>query len=177
MRFLTQNPGLSVLIRNGEERWLPNGRALSIVGPLTADFRQHDVMPHERELGLKHFSFPGMPVQEDGMTPIDPGNRLAVFDTELQSWSDEDKRYAEEQLLAHQGYDYILVEASALPPPWPGYDSIRSLRRVVELTEATGIDPAEVIAYERINKNRPDFIEALENIGPEEEPREELVEA
>ena len=177
MRFLTQYPGLSVLIRNGEERWLPNGRSVSTVAPLTADFTQHDVLPHEKEIGLKTFSFPGMPVQEDGLTPIDPSNRLAVFDTELQSWSDEDKRFAEQRLLEHTGPEWIRVEGPVLDPPWPGYDSIRSMRRVVELTEATGIEPETVIAYERANKNRPDFIEALEAIQPEEEPQEELVSA
>jgi len=176
MRFLSPNPGLSVLLRNGEEKWLPNGRTVSLVGPLTADFRQHDVLPHEKKFGLERFQFPGMPVMEDGMTPIDPSNRLAVFDTEMQSWSDEDKRYAEEQLLAHQGYEYVLVEYT-LDPPWPGYDSIRSVRRVVELTEATGTDPDKVIEYEKAARNRSEVIDALEAMKPEEEPQEELVEA
>lgn len=181
MRFVCKHANYSVELRESIEEPDPyhKGRHIIHRKPLVANFVAGDLTPWEKEAALKHFSFAGMPVEEDMMTPVDPSSRLSSFDTTTQGWSPEDQEYAEKALLESQahGPDYLHVETPKRPAPWAGYDKLRAANKIVELVEATGSDPEYVLAYERENENRDAVIAALEKLLAPVEDEEELVEA
>src|SRR5262249_38545665 len=118
----------------------------------------------------KHFKFNGMPVEEDLLTPVDPTYRLSGFDTTIQGWGDEEREELEQRLAdASVSGDYIIIETPKRPAPWPGYDKLKSAAKIADLTQATGSDVEGVLAYERENLNRPEVIEAVQALVPEEE--------
>ena len=121
-------------------------------------------------------------MEEDEVTPIDPINRLSVYDTDFNAdqlgWNPELKKRVEDSLLSRQGIDFILAEAPVVPPPWPNYDRLvtghgRSIeivaRKIVERVEEDGYDVDLVIAYERANANRDEVIVALEKFREKQE--------
>jgi hypothetical protein len=100
---------------------------------------------------------------------------VGVLDTDdpRHGWNEETRASVEERLLRNEGCgrDYLPVTATAtppMPPPWPSYPTIQgrgAARKIAELAEAMGYDPASVIAYERRAGNRPDVIAALEKLA------------
>lgn len=181
MRYISNMARYKIILRPALEAPDPSrmGRMRVVEPGLYAQFNEHDVTDWEREMALKHFKFPGMPVQEDTLEPIDPSYRLATFDTTMQGWDEETRKFAEERLETAIGanIDYIKVEKPKLDAPWPGYDKLVSAKKIAELVESTGSDIEAVVAYERENKNRADVIEAVQALAPAPDPDEVVVSA
>lgn len=137
----------------------------------------------EVEAANDRFINTGLNLELDGHTTIDAMDRYSVFDTNRaqEEWdlTDEERLELEDFLQSEQktrgGYGtyFIRVDAPALAPPWPTYDSFRGVRgaptgaRIAERVLEDGYDVERVLAYERANANRFDVIEALEAIGTE----------
>src|SRR5207247_2475639 len=121
-----------------------------------------DTTEREREIAKKKFKFNGLPVDEESGLPINPDFRITAFDTDLQGWDEKTKKKAEKLLVdsPYNGSDYIIVETLRRPAPWPGYDSVRSVKKLLELVVATESDAEEVLSYEIENKNRPEVVAA-----------------
>lgn len=137
---------------------------------------------YERETAEKTMVFQGVAQEMDEVTPVSLQARIGVFDTEvaqqLRGWSDEQREWIEQKLIGSGdlGSQFILVEQARAPKPWPKYDELRAVGRrtvkdvaekIAAMTQDLGIDPADVVAYERENANRPEVLEALAAVGVE----------
>lgn len=175
MRFISST-GQKVVLLNPVGRHDPYHENRFIIEKpgFQAEFRTGDYTTAEKQWALEHLKFSGIGLQPDAITPLDPSYRIYTYDTDqvnfkpyAEAWGmdpDEFKDMIEQKLLdsVYHGSDFHLFEAEALAPPWKGYDSLRAVKRIVELTQETGSDPEDVIAYEKQGKNRPEVIEALE---------------
>lgn len=181
MRALTNSPGYDLCLKDPVEDMDPqNPRRHIIIKPgLRAKFIG-DTTAYEVELGKKRFKFNGLPVDQDSGLPVDPTYRLATFDTTLQGWDKQTQKEAEKLLSesAYNGSDFIIVDTPRRPAPWTGYDSLRSVKKIIELVTATGSDVEEVLSYEIENANRPEVVEALQVIlAPPADPDAVVVSA
>lgn len=149
--------------------------AYTITPSLPINFRQEGLTQRDIDAGLAYWkSFPGLPYEEDGVTPVNPvdAGRIGVWDSE--EWqkeyklSDEDRQGAERLLLesAFNGVYFFALEEEKAPKPWPSYDSTHH-NKTASLAAELGL-VAEALAYERENKNRTSVIEQLEAVLPTE---------
>lgn len=167
MRFGCPHAGYTITLRVPVEEPDPYhpGRHLITREGIQAQFRSGDFTLREKKQIEDRFYFNGLGTYEgDNMTPLDVGFRIGTFDTDMQGYDEKTKAFVEEKMQESMyfGNDYILLELVRLPAPWPGYDKLRSPKKIVELVDETGSDVEDVIAYERENANRGDVIDALE---------------
>lgn len=131
---------------------------------LIAQFQQGACLDHEIEVGLKTFTFRGLP---DG---VPPETRLAVFDTrdfqKAHRLTDEEREQIEFFLDHHDalGNEYIKVEEIRAAKPFPSYDE-KSPEEILELIEQIGTDPDVAYAYEAENEGRDELLEAFVALG------------
>jgi len=57
-----------------------------------------------------------------------------------------------------------LAEILTVEPeiPWKGYDSVEEPQQVIQIASLMNADLAAILAYEKLNQNRPDFVDALD---------------
>jgi hypothetical protein len=173
MRFISKYRGFSFVARptrSGTDAW---GQPIKIQEGIICDFRGGSLELWEVQQALATFQF-AAPGHDEEITL-----RLSLFDTDLAAeaygWDENTKAQVEARMQAKAGVDFIQLIRPPLPAPWPNYDKVTPrgdlhlYEVIVAVVEETGLDPAEVIAYERENLNRPDVIEALEALVPAEE--------
>jgi hypothetical protein len=143
---------------------------------LEAQFEPRGLTDYDLEQILKStVALHGLPEDSLEGGEISPRSRLGVFDSrkaaESLEWTDEDHDLVVEKLRAssENGLRFIEILAPKRPAPWNGYDNLDSAERILAAVDATGVDPAEVIAYERENADREEVIAALTELLPEEE--------
>jgi hypothetical protein len=171
MRFVSKYQRYAIGLRPEKKMVLASGDVQVMQQHLDASFIHGMAQPHEVEAGLAHFQFLGLP---EG---VNPAHRMSVFDTRImqqeERLSDDERMAIENELLTNGrlGGDYILVEEPKIPVPWPNYPGA-DVDTIVARVAEDGYDPAEIIAYEQQNANRPEVLAALEAIGsePVEEP-------
>jgi len=146
-----------------------------------------DVLREQERRGLLKFN--GTPRDANTHLPVDPAERCSSFDT--SAIPDTDLREKVEQALLAApdfGKAFWQFDRPRKDAPWPAYDSLvaqgrRTIDMVAEKIAATvtenGYDPAQVIAYEQANANRPLVVAALEQLTTPkvEEPEPALIEA
>ncbi len=180
MRAIAPLPARITLEQSVEDYDPHNPRRHVITKPTLKAVFTNDTTQYERDIAKKTFKFNGLPRDEFTDMPVDPDYRISGFDTTTQGWDDETREKAEKLLLEHpnNGSDFIIVEAPERPAPWKGYDTITSVKKILELVTDTGSDAEEVLSYERENKNRPQVVEALELVvNPPVQDDEVVVEA
>jgi hypothetical protein len=129
-------------------------------------FSQQGLLQADIDAALAHWKhFPGLPVEEDEVTPANPveNGRIGVWDSE--EWQAEHKLsdQAENLLLLDSAYgiEYVVVEAVKAAKPWPSYDDAHH-NKVASLATELGLVP-EALAYELSKeKPRPSVVEQLE---------------
>jgi hypothetical protein len=174
LRAISHAP-LSLCLENPVEDYDPhNPRRHIITSPgLRAEFITGDTTEYEREIAKKTFKFNGLPVGEEDGLPVDPIYRISSWDSTMQQWDPKTQKKAEELLVKspYNGSAFIVVDEPKRPAPWKGSDSIRSVKKLIELVTETGSDAEEVLAYEIENKNRLEVVEALSVVigGPIED--------
>jgi hypothetical protein len=138
------------------------------VGALSIQFSQNGLLQSDIDAGLAHWrTFPGLPVEEDEVTPANPVEygRIGVWDSVAwqaeHSLEDEDREAAEQLLLnsSYYGNEFFLLEEVKAAKPWPSYDDAHH-NKVAALASELGL-VAEALAYEQENKQRPTVIEQL----------------
>lgn len=138
-------------------------------------FSQAGLLQGDIDAALAHWKhFPGLPVEEDEVTPANPVEygRVGVWDS--VNWqaeygvSDADRESAENMLLTSlfYGTDFIVVEEVKAAKPWPSYDDAHH-NKIASLAAELGL-VAEALAYEQENKQRPTVLEQLEAALPTE---------
>ena len=129
-----------------------------------AQFQQGVLLNHEIEIGLKAFTFKGLP---DG---VPPETRLSVFDTRdyqrANKLTDEERLELEKTLEASPqfGNDFIRVDEIHAPKPFPSYDE-KEPEEILELIEAAGVDPDVAYRYEAENLARRELLDAFAKLG------------
>lgn len=122
------------------------------------------LLNHEIEVGLKSFTFRGLP---DG---VPPETRLSVFDTrdyQLAHRLTDEERLKIEELIESNGAfgtEIIKVEEIRAPKPFPSYDE-KEPEEILEVIESAGIDPDLAYRYEVENLARPELLEAFGALG------------
>lgn len=120
-------------------------------------FQPGRLYPWERDEAIAHFQFKALGDDEN------PFFRLSVWDSEwgyLAGWTPEEVERVVAKLRDKQGQDFIEVVKPAARLPWPTYNA-QTGEEVIATQEATGADPALVIAYEEENANRKGIINAM----------------
>lgn len=163
MRFVAKYQKYSIQARVQRETITVDGFPMVSQEQILCDFEQGSLRPYEVDAGIAQLGARrGLP---DG---IDPSYRLSVFDTEwaqhAHAWDPETREYVEAFLQRNPsfGTDYILVEEPKVAAPWPRYDEIKDVKRLVAKVVEDGFDIADVIAYEIQNQDRPDVLAALD---------------
>lgn len=193
MRFVSKSANFHAgNYRNGEEvlgptqEWVVGGQrkhnitqTYTVRDPLAIAFSQDGLLQIDIDVALAQWKrFPGLPMEEDEVTPANPveNGRIGVWDS--VAWQqehgvpDEDREGAENLLLNSRfyGVEFIVVEEVKAQKPWPKYDDVHHTK-VAALAAELGC-AAEALAYERENKNRPTVIEQLEAAVAEAESGE-----
>ena len=187
MLFLSSMPRLVVYYRSEKLIYAPNGQLVEKRPKLHARFRQGGVPEWAIQVGLEKLQFYGLP---EGLLPQ---QQMSIFDSQQDQqtwgWTDEERVDLENFMLARMGIetnDYMLAEKTPPTPPWPSYPKLKVTARrtigqvvakIVETVLDGGYDPVAVAQYERITLERPEVIEALEEMQPaeQEEPEEEAI--
>lgn len=188
MRFISNSAKYATWPIPPQERLGPNGKLVLDDPGEMAQFRAGTVLPYEREIGLKQFTFPGLPRDADTGQEIDPSFRLSAYDTDVEAiqrnWTPERKKAVEQAMLKSDdlGVRFILVEAPKIPAPFPTWDELRGRGQrttpelLCERVRELGLDIEQAIAYETQNLQRQEVIDALEAMRqpvtnePEPEP-------
>lgn len=189
MRFVSNSSRLSLgNFRNAEEaigasrevvvggvKRTTTAESYIVKDAIPIQFAQDELTSDDIAAAKALLRWPGLPVEGDGVTPIDPAEygRIGVWDS--VSWqskyglTDDERREAEQMVLAShfRGQHYALVEEAAsvaAAAPWPTYDTTHH-NRIPPLAEELGV-VEDAIGYERANKNRATVIAALEERLP-----------
>lgn len=187
MRFVAKSAGYSITYKHDIVANFATGES-QILQPLwNCQFKTVGIKAAEIAQAKLWAVNHGMPVEEDSVTPVDPGYRFGVFDTEEfqaehaadifercpNGFDDGERRKLEEFLLAHQDEYYRVVEVVKLAAPWPNYDTFKGVRgeptgpRIAARVLEDGYDIDAVLAYEKENRNRQDVLDALEALRAE----------
>lgn len=174
MLFISNAAGYTLKLRSAQPIYTPKGDLLAVKPKIKAVF-QHGTAPR---WAIEQATASGLVVtgKPDG-TDFQP--YFSSYDTssaaELEGWDEETKVWVEERMLANPafGSTYILAEPVRLKAPWPAYADLTAVGgrtdkmvadKIAAVTLESGHDPAEVIAFEAENLNRPLVIEALNEI-------------
>ena len=163
-----------VVVVDGKSR-VVQSEPYKVSESLPIQFSQLGLLQSDIEAAKAHWrNFPGLPLEEDGVTPMNPVEvgRIGVFDSE--EWqsryglTDSEREQVEQMLLRSKFYgeDYIKVETpvSLITKPWASYDETHHFK-IPGL--AVDLDlVAEALAYEQANKNREGVVKALEDKLP-----------
>lgn len=158
-------------VRPPEVEYDVKGRERVIARGLEAQFEQHGPpLEHEIQEALSTFLFTGLPEDRDTEQHVSPISRLSVFDSEATAkqngWSQEEHDLVVETLRESPQYgaDFIEVGALKAKAPWNGYDKLSDPLKIAEAVELTGVNVADVIAYERENRARDEVLTLLEDL-------------
>ena len=149
--------------------------AYTIIPSLPINFNQYGLLQTDIDAALAYWTkFPGLPMEEDEVTPANPveHGRIGVWDSvewQAEFGASDDDRIGAEQLLlnsSRNGIDYFVVEAVKVQKPWPSYDDTHH-NKIASLASELGL-VTEALAYEQDNKQRASVIEQLEVVLPVE---------
>lgn len=188
MRFISPYRQYQLVAVHENVELLASGQPRVIAPGYVCEWTPFDVTDWERDAARRTFTYKGAVMDSSGrhLDPIDEEHRVSVFDTAKIS-DDKLRARVEKALLENSanGRDYVLVEQPKVEAPWPSYDNIvvhgqRKIEhvaaKIAEKVAEDGYDPAEVVAYERQNLNRPEVIEAVEALtASTPEPDDDLI--
>jgi hypothetical protein len=183
MRFLSRAPGYRFFAKPTTNEIRNADNALVRLGGegFVCYFKAGGLREYEKDFARANFAFQGVPLDQDGVHPIDPiRSRVSVFDTDddpALSQDPELKKLVETRLLdpRYSGPEnHVLVTAPKMQEPWPNYDKLiaqgRRTNDIVAEKIAARVaedgygedDIAVVVAYEKANLNRPEVLAVLE---------------
>ena len=181
-RFVARFRSYSHGVRPGIVEHIAPGQTRPVVRELEAKFDHRGLTEYEKEVALQKLRFPGLPEDKDTRTDVSPISRLSVFDSERArktfGWSEEEEALVVQTLRESHlnGVEFFEVEQPKRPIPWNGYDELE-IEKVLEAVEITGINPAEVLAYERENQAREELVLALAELAGEDVDEQIVVQA
>lgn len=186
MRFVSSSARLSLgNFRNAEEaigasrevvvngvKRTTSAESYIVTSSIPLQFTQGNLTNSDIQAAKDSLTWPGLPTEGDGVTPIDPAEygRIGVWDSvewqKEHKLSDAEREEAENMLLHYPQYGQVYVRVAEVhaPKPWATYDTTHH-NKIASLAEDLGcVDDA--LAYERENKNRESVLAALEGKQP-----------
>lgn len=171
MRFAAKYKNYSHGVRVGRFMVLADGQHQELTRELRAVFVPASQILTESEIkvatdGMNHT---GLPIDKNTNQHFSPRSRISGFDTvqaqESQGWTDDERELVEKVLLSSGdfGRDFIRLDedAVAASKPWSTYDDTPG-EKVVGLAKDLGISLADVLAYEKANRNDAGLVYVLE---------------
>jgi hypothetical protein len=148
---------------------LADGQRQEMTRELFVQFQPGILTEPEIGVATEGLNHTGLPIDKNTNQHFSPRSRISGFDTveaqEAQGWTDEERELVEQKLLTspYIGLDFIrLDEAQAtFGAPWATYDTTPG-EKVVGLARDLGISMADVLAYERANRNDAGLVYLLE---------------
>ena len=186
MQLISCSPRLRIDIRPERANYTPKGDPLPTTPPLYVEFQPGGSVPaHARELAEQ---LPGL-WQGVGRDEDPYVTRLGWWDSHAaqidHGWSDEDRSFVEQRILAIGDPNVMVVEVPRVPAPYAKYDAHRRtqgqrklehvLADIAQTYEVAGFDVEQAVAYEQQNLADERVLEALRALAPE--GAEELVKA
>lgn len=175
MRFVSKSSGYSICFKRDRTNYFGDGNSQTVQELWNCQFSPVGIRSSEIAQARQQLQNFGMPVEQDGITAVDPTYRYGIFDTVLFQEQHEEEGFDDEQRLKMEAFlvkmqdeYYRVVDVIVLPAPWPNYDSFRGVKgtptamRIAERVQEDGYDVMSVIAYEREYANRPEVITELE---------------
>jgi hypothetical protein len=175
MRFISPYQRYTIQAVQGSKPVVVDGTIIVEKEGVRVEFMHGGILDWETELGMKRFRFDGLP---EG---VPAATRLSVFDTEMEAlardWSEETRQEVEQGLLDAPAYgtDYVLVEKPRVEAPWPHYNQVKSVPKLIAKVREDGYDPEEVRQFELQNQNRQEVLDALEALAEEEDEEVEII--
>ena len=172
MRFIAKYGNYAVQVQPLVAEWYATGGSKTVQRELVARFAPGSLRPPERELAIHSWVFNGSYQMEDEVTTFPPDYRIGVFDSvqaqQAEQWTDDEREKVELELtrLATEfPSEMLAIPRTMLAPPWPNYDGFEGsqaqlMRKLVD----DGHNLEEVLAYECEMQNRPEVIDALEEL-------------
>jgi hypothetical protein len=172
MRFIARFGRYAVQIRPVVSEHYATGQSRVLQTALVARFREGLLLPAERELAVKSWTFNGFYQEQDEVTQVPPDYRIGLFDSRSaqteHAWSDEERKAVEDELerLAIVNPSELLAVAEDRPgAPWPNYDVYEgSLANLCTKIVEDGYDLEAVLAYEESAQDRPEIVAALNQL-------------
>lgn len=182
-RYVSQMAALRVPLQKAYRE--PTNSGLKLIRPrVVAKFtKAAGIRPEEEKQALELMNIRGIVLDEAEM-PVHPRYRLSVWDSGLaqaeHGWSDEERERFEGLLESAEGFGslFVRVERQPVPAPWPNYDrtgkdgKLSVAETIGKRVRELGIDPADALAYEEENKNRPDVVAIFRDMIAGREPIE-----
>ena len=171
MRFAAKYKNYSHGVRVGRFMVLADGQHQELTKELRAVFAPAAKILTEPEIkiatdGLNHT---GLPIDKNTNQHFSPRSRISGFDSveaqEANGWTDDERELVEQVLLksGDRGRDFMLLEDAPVlaSKPWSTYDGTPG-EKVVELAKALEVPLAQVLAYEKANRNDAGLVYVLE---------------
>lgn len=165
MKFISQYLGFRTMIFPEQRKHIvERGQPIEKITEncVMAEFRTGGLTEWEVKQAVENFGrIKGLP------DDVPVSTRLSYYDTNemahLKKWSPEYKEEVEKSLLEKMGNGryYFLSESIPIIEPFPGYDNKDDPAKVAFLAKELNC-LVESLEYEKENRNRSEFIEAME---------------
>lgn len=174
-RFISRYGAPSVGIRHQITEHYGTGKQKVLQSRIDANFQHHLVTDADFAVALATFQFPGLPEDFDTNSNISPRFRVSLWDSE---WARENEGFTDEEidliietLRRDPGYGTDFIELTKAPSkaPFPTYDELQDLEKILEIVRVAGLDPEAVIAYEEENQNRAAVVNALRGVEADDD--------
>lgn len=169
MRFVAKYANFSHSVRPGRFMVLADGQHQELVRELFVQFQPGATTLNEDEVkfGIENLNHTGLPIDKNTNQHFSPRSRISGFDTvkaqEAQGWTDEERELVEQKLLTspYYGQDFVRIDEAPVAKPWATYDTTPG-EKVIALAQDLGIALADVLAYEKANRNDDGLVYLLE---------------
>ncbi len=188
-RFVSRFRNYRHGIQNGRMMVLADGQHQELKPEIVAAFKPASQILSEEEIqfGVENLNHKGLPIDRDRNVSFSPRSRISGFDSEEfareMGYSDEEHDLIVQVLRDSRRNGIAFLElptsgGSRLEKPWKTYEQT-PVRDVVKVAQAAGLDFADVLTYEKVNRNDPTVVllleDAIANLPKEEKGEEEVV--
>jgi hypothetical protein len=152
-----------------ETEYAPNGTVIKVTPAVSVKFSPAAGAPDWAKDAVRKLpSFGrGVGLEED------PFSRVGGLDTDeeakYQNWDDVLKERVEQALIKApaNGVEYVVCNAPKTAKPWDKYDDFvgdDAVEKILYTVDLIGVEPKDVLRYERENLDRENVIAALESL-------------
>lgn len=176
-------------IQNGRMMVLADGQQQELKPEIIAAFEPAQAVLTEDEIqfGIENLNHKGLPIDRDRNVAFSPRSRISGFDSEKyareRGYTDEEHDLIVQVLRDSRRNGIAFIElptsgGSRLEKPWKTYEET-PVKEVLKVAKAAGLDFADVLTYEKANRNDPTVVllleDAIANLPKEEKGEDEVV--
>lgn len=180
-RFVSRYAQYRHGVQNGRMMVLADGQRQELVKEIIAVFKPARGILTEEEIqfGVDNLNHKGLPIDRDTNQAFSPRSRLSGLDTAEFAKAhgltpeEEDLLISVLRSSPENGQEFIEIAPGAvkLEKPWATYDKT-AVRDVIKVAKAAGVPFADVLTYEKANRNDAGVIALLEDAVANEAAQE-----